>query len=306
MAWTLRDAYLLWDGHQAQACTGRRSAARGTVAARSGAAEADSPRPAARGTAGPRSGKSARESSRRHNVALVVSRLAQSVTVLLGVLIAITVVFPSFQVVNLIQLLGITSVAIGFAFRDILQNFLAGILILWTEPFRIGDQVAHGNIEGTVEDIQTRATLIKTHDGRPIVVPNAQLFTSAVTVNTAFPRRRVEHELGIGPDDDLERTREVILDELRRLDGVLDKPPPDVRVVDLGDFAVRLRIRWWIEPPRWADVVDAKDEVLQAVKRRFASEGISLPFPTTRVLLSERESPGRASVSQESLRRTSS
>ena len=247
---------------------------------------------------------------RRRNVALVVSRLTQSAAVFVGLLVAVTIVFPSFEVANLVQLLGITSVAIGFAFRDILQNFLAGILILWTEPFRIGDQITHGSIEGTVEGIQTRATLIKTYDGRRIVVPNAQLFTSAVTVNTAHAKRRVEHDLGVSPDDDLERAKEVILDELGRVEGVSIEPPPDVRVIDLGDFAVRLRVRWWVAPPRWAEVVDAKDAVLQAIKHRLDSEGITLPYPTTRVLLTGRASNGRrdrqpASLSRESVRRRS-
>jgi small-conductance mechanosensitive channel len=222
---------------------------------------------------------------RRHNVALVISRLVQSATVFLGLLVAVTIVFPSFEVANLVQLLGITSVAIGFAFRDILQNFLAGILILWTEPFRIGDQIVHASIEGTVEDIQTRATLIKTYDGRRIVVPNAQLFTTAVTVNTAYAKRRVEHDVSISPDDDLEAAKTVLLDELANVEGVASDPAPDVRVIDLGDFAVRIRLRWWVEPPRWAEVVDAKDAVLQAVKRRLARENITQPFPTTRVLL---------------------
>ena len=87
------------------------------------------------------------------------------------------------------QVLGIGSVAIGFAFRDILQNFLAGILLLVTQPFRIGDQIVASNYEGTVEDIQTRATFIRTYDGRHVVVPNADLFTDTVVVNTAFEHR---------------------------------------------------------------------------------------------------------------------
>jgi small conductance mechanosensitive channel len=112
----------------------------------------------------------------RRNLGVVFARLAGAAVVLLGVLVAFSIVAPSFQAGDLIKLLGIGSVAIGFAFQNILQNFLAGLLLLWAETFRVGDQIKLDNFEGTVEDIQTRATTIKTYDGRRVVVPNAELF----------------------------------------------------------------------------------------------------------------------------------
>ncbi|MHC5829262.1 MAG: mechanosensitive ion channel domain-containing protein, partial [Nostoc sp.] len=98
------------------------------------------------------------------NLGLVLGRLAQGVTVLIGLFIALSIVIPTFKAGDLIQLLGISGVAIGFAFRDILQNFLAGILILVTEPFQIDDQIVFKGFEGTVENIETRATTIRTYD----------------------------------------------------------------------------------------------------------------------------------------------
>src|SRR5688572_26948259 len=109
---------------------------------------------------------------RHRNLGLVLGRLSQWLTVFIGLLVALIIVFPSFKVGDVVQLLGIGGVAIGFAFRDILQNFLAGLLLLITEPFRLNDQIVVGNFEGTVEEIQTRATLIQTYDGRRIVIPN--------------------------------------------------------------------------------------------------------------------------------------
>jgi small conductance mechanosensitive channel len=221
---------------------------------------------------------------RHQNVGLVLGRLARSAIVFLGILVAVTIVFPSFKVANLVQVLGITSVAIGFAFRDILQNFLAGILLLWTQPFRVGDQIIHEGLEGTVEDIQTRATFIKTYDGRRVVVPNAQLFTNAVTVNTAFPVRRVQHDVGIGVGDDVDTAKRIILEALRTLPDVIEEPAPDVNVVDLADFSVKLRIRWWIKPPLFSDLITTQDAVLKVVKERLIEAGIDLPFPTTQIL----------------------
>jgi Mechanosensitive ion channel/McrBC 5-methylcytosine restriction system component len=122
----------------------------------------------------------------------------------LGLLVSLTIVAPSFHTTDLIKILGIGTVAIGFAFRDILQNFLAGILLLLHEPFRIEDEIKVDEFEGTVEAIETRATAIRTFDDKRIVIPNTDLFTKAVTVNTAYAQRRSEYVVGIGYGDDID------------------------------------------------------------------------------------------------------
>jgi small-conductance mechanosensitive channel len=175
-------------------------------------------------------------------------------------------------------------VAIGFAFRDILQNFLAGILILLTEPFQIDDQIVFKDFEGTVENIQTRATTIRTYDGRRIVIPNAELFTNSVMVNTAFENRRLEYDVGIGYGDDIDRAKELILEALASVDGVLREPSPDVLVMELAESTVNIRARWWINPPRRADALDSRDRVLSAIKNKLTANGIDLPFPTQQIL----------------------
>ena len=118
----------------------------------------------------------------RQNAALLLGKLAQTVVVILGFLIAVSIIAPSFTTSDLIKTLGIGGVAIGFAFQNILQNFLAGILLLLHEPFRIGDQISVTGLEGIVDTIQTRATIIYTKDGDRVVIPNATLFTNPVTV----------------------------------------------------------------------------------------------------------------------------
>jgi small conductance mechanosensitive channel len=115
-------------------------------------------------------------------VALLISRLVQTSIVVLGFLIAFSVVAPSFQAADLIKMLGVGSVAIGFAFQNILQNFLAGILLLVNEPFQLGDLISVTGIEGTVDDVQARATVVTTKEGRRVVIPNAVLFTNPVAV----------------------------------------------------------------------------------------------------------------------------
>ena len=218
------------------------------------------------------------------NLGLVLGRLAQGGVILIGLFISLSIVVPSLRAGDLVQLLGISGVAIGFAFRDILQNFLAGILILLTEPFQIDDQIVFKDFEGTVEQIQTRATMLKTYDGRRIVIPNAELFSNSVTVNTAFAHRRLQYDIGIGYGDDIANAKQLILEALHETEGVLDSPAADVVVVDLADSTVNLRARWWIQPPRRAEVLDLQDRVLTNIKNKLTANGVDMPFPTQQIL----------------------
>jgi small conductance mechanosensitive channel len=225
-----------------------------------------------------------REHRQARNLGMVLGRLAQGLTILVGLFIALSIVIPSLNANDLVQLLGISGVAIGFAFRDILQNFLAGILILLTEPFQIDDQIVFKNFEGTVENIQTRATTIRTYDGRRVVIPNSELFINSVTVNTAFEHRRLQYDIGIGYGDDINEARRLILEAMHETDGVLETPAPDAIVVELAGSSVNLRARWWVNPPRRANVLDLQDRVLTNIKNKLTANGIDLPFPTQQIL----------------------
>lgn len=231
---------------------------------------------------------SVRRLTRKHrqarNLGMVLGRLAQGIIILVGLFVALSIVIPTFQAGDLVQLLGISGVAIGFAFRDILQNFLAGILILLTEPFKLDDQIAFKSFEGTVEDIQTRATTIRTYDGRRVVIPNAELFTNSVTVNTAFEKRRLEYDVGIGYGDDIDRAKELIIEAIASVEGVLHDPPPEALVMELSESTVDIRARWWISPPRRAEALDSRNMVLLAIKKKLTANGIDLPFPTQQIL----------------------
>ncbi|MCM1984408.1 mechanosensitive ion channel family protein [Lyngbya confervoides] len=218
------------------------------------------------------------------NLGLVFGRLAQWFIIILGALVALTIILPSFKPSDFLASLGIGGVAIGFAFRDVLQNFLAGILILLTEPFQLNDQIVFKDFEGTVENIETRATTIRTYDGRRVVIPNAELFTNSVTVNTAFDKRRLEYDFGIGYGDDIAQAKQIILAVLHEQEDVLTDPAPEAIVVALADFTINIRARWWINPPRQADLISANDQVLEAVCVRLAEQGIDLPFPTQQIL----------------------
>lgn len=227
-----------------------------------------------------------------HNLGIVLGRLAQWGVILVGLLLAVTIAFPSFTPANLISALGITGIAIGFAFKDIFENFLAGILILLTEPFRIDDQIIFKEYEGTIERIEARATMIRTYDGRRVVIPNAELFKGSVMVNTAFPVRRLEYDVVIGNGDDIAAAKRIMLDVVRRLDGVESDPVPDALVIDYADYGVKIRLRWWITPPRRADALSIRDQVLSSLKGELTAAGIDLPYPTHQVLWHDQTEDG--------------
>ncbi len=218
------------------------------------------------------------------NAGVVFGRIAQGGIVILGLLVSASIVIPSFKGSDVIGILGIGSVAIGFAFRDILQNFLAGILILLLEPFRIGDQIVVKDFEGTVEEIQTRATLITTYDGRRIVIPNADLFTQVVVVNTAFEKRRTQYDIAVGYGDDLEVVERVLLEAVRAVPNVLAEPKPDVLVLDLGASTVNVRLRWWTPSPPKVVLLHVQSDELKAAKKALVAANIDLPFPTQQIL----------------------
>lgn len=221
--------------------------------------------------------------SRKHhqNLVTVFRRVGSALILFLGFMVAMIIAVPSFTPGKLIGALGIGSVAIGFAFKDIFQNLLSGILLLLSEPFRIGDQIISGNFEGTVEDIQIRATTIRTYDGRKVVIPNSQLYTSTMTVNTAYSQRRLEFDVGIGYENNIIDAQQVILSVLKAAPTVSKLAEPSVIATALADSSVVLRVRWFIDDGTQTNRVASINEVIILVKEALEEANISIPFPVT-------------------------
>ena len=222
--------------------------------------------------------------------------IASVLVIVIGIFVAAAIIFPGLQAGDLVSVLGLSSVAIGFAFKDIFQNFLAGILILTQRPFEIGDQIARGDIEGTVETINIRSTLIRTYDGQRIIVPNSELFTNAVTVRTAFEKRRTTFQAGIAYKEDINEAREVIRRATVACEGVLDDPAPQIYVVAHDDSSVNFDVRYWSNPSK-ADVVATLDRVATAIKYALDEAGIEIPFPYRTVEFFDKTERGDNSAS---------
>jgi small conductance mechanosensitive channel len=227
----------------------------------------------------------------RRGVALTIGRTALSLSLrslfvqtsyitawIIGILVACVIAFPDLRLGDLIGLLGLSSVAVGFAFQDIFKNFLAGILLLIQEPFRIGDQIQIGDYEGTVEDIAIRSTQIRTYQGDRIVIPNAIVFTSPVQVLTAFPQRRTDLAFGIDYNTPLEEAIHIIRETASRVEGVLLEPFPLVDIVGFGESSINLVIRYWTKPMK-ADTNLVQTRMIMAIKQSCERHKISIPYP---------------------------
>lgn len=219
------------------------------------------------------------KSHTHRNLVRVFQRIGGALIFFIGLMVAMVIAIPGFTPAKLVGALGIGSVAIGFAFKDIFQNLLSGILLLLSEPFRIGDQIVSDEFEGTVEDIKVRATTIRTYDGRQVVIPNSQLYTSALTVNTAYKRRRLELTVGIGYEDDIRKAKEVILQALEKAETVSKLAEPSVVATEFGASSIDLKVRWFINDGTQANKVASIHEVIVEIKDQLDAAGVNIPFP---------------------------
>ena len=197
---------------------------------------------------------------------------------ILGLLIAMIVVFPGLTVGSLIAGLGIGAVAIGFAFQDIFENFLAGVLIMVREKMRIGDVIECEGIIGKVEHITLRETHIRKLSGEVTVVPNSILFKNPVEILTDQDQRRHQVVIGVSYDTDLDEAAAVIRKAVIAVDEVNEDKGLDIFAQEFNSSSVDFLVRWWSgSTPRagW----ESKDKVVRAIKRGLDEAGIEIPFP---------------------------
>lgn len=213
---------------------------------------------------------------RTESYARVMSKLVSWVALLGFVLAAATVAFPSVKPVDLLAGLGFFSIAIGFAFQDVLENSLSGVLLLFRQPFQSGDQIEVQGMTGTVEGITIRETRITTYDGRLVIIPNRDVYKNVIVVQTANVTRRVDVTVGVAYESDLEQACTVIVDALRNVDGIDAQREPEAFVRELAASTVNIQARFWA-PSAQHDVVVATSRAITEVKGALDDAGIELP-----------------------------
>jgi small conductance mechanosensitive channel len=174
--------------------------------------------------------------------------------------------------------IGLAGLALAFALQSILENFVAGILILIRKPFRRGDQIISGEFEGTVEDIDLRVTRLVDYDGELVLIPNATVFTEALVNLTKRGSRRTRVTIGIDYRDDHDAAGAILREATAAVEGVLAHPEPEALVSQLGDSSVDFEVRYWTLPDI-RSVLHTQDRVLRACKGAIEGAGMTIPWP---------------------------
>ena len=218
------------------------------------------------------------EALRSQSLKILLKKTIYVATWVVGILFAGVVAFPGLDLGDIIATLGIGSVAIGFAFQDIVKNFLAGIILLVEEPFRIGDEVEINDYQGKIENISIRTTQIRTYQGEKVLLPNATVFTNAVKVNTAYDTRRTDLGVGVDYNTPLSEAADILNRTIRRVEGVVDNPSPEIDLVNFGDSSIDFVVRYWSDPKQ-KEVRHVQTRAIIAIKKAFDEADINIPYP---------------------------
>lgn len=228
-----------------------------------------------------------REMERRRvdpELALLSGQVTRWGTVTLGFIIALQQVY--FDVAAFLTGLGILGFTIGFAIQDVSKNFVAGMLLLLQQPFEIGDAIEVGDFSGTVITVTLRATELRTFDGKYVLIPNADVFTSPIVNFSRDPLRRLDLVVGVAYDSDPDLVRQTATEAIAAIPGVLQDPAPAVVFDNLGPSTLDLTLYYWVDT-RQTGFLTAKDAGVRAIKTTFEQAGIDMPYPTQTVLLQQ-------------------
>ncbi len=195
-----------------------------------------------------------------------------------GILFCGILLFPNLGLGDIIALVGLSSVAVGFAFQDIFKNFLAGILLLLNQPFQVNDQIIVNDYEGTVESIDIRSTKIRNYQGESIVIPNSVVFTNPVEVLTERSCRRTDLSIGLDYNTDLPAAKDLLCRVTQQVEGILSEPQVEVDIVEFGGSSIDFVVRYWTRPPQ-AIVRRTRTAVIMALKAACDREGLNIPYP---------------------------
>ncbi len=208
----------------------------------------------------------------------LIRRFLQIVIVLLGCVLALDVLNATALVGAVVGTAGLAGLAIGFAFKDIVENYLAGTILALRQPFAKNDIIRVESFEGKVVRLTPRETILMTAEGNHVRLPNSLIFRSPMINFTRNPLRRFEFDAGIGTEDDPALARTVALNTLRDMKGILIDPPPEVLVTELAASSVNMRFFAWVDQ-RETDFLRARSEAIRLVKHAIEKAGISLPSP---------------------------
>lgn len=215
--------------------------------------------------------------------------------VLLGLVIALELLDATALIGAVVGTAGLVGLALGFALRDVVENYIAGLLLSLRQPFAPGDHVVIDGHEGKVAALTTRATTLITLDGNHLRLPNALVFKGVILNYTRNPLRRFTLRIGIGVGEDIVHARRIGVDTLSAMPGVLPDPPPLALVMELAESSVVIEFSAWFDQ-REAGFFRLRSEGIRLVKAALDAAGVDLPEPTYRVQLTQGGTAGATTM----------
>ncbi len=214
---------------------------------------------------------------------------------LLGILLALDILDITTLVGAVLGTAGVVGLVIGFAFKDIVENYLAGLLLSIRRPFDLYDLVRIESHEGRVTRLTSSELFLMTLDGNHVRIPNAAVFKSIIYNYSINPRRRFDFGVGVGVNEDLIEVQPLGCTALREMAGVMDEPAPFMTIEDLGDFSVLVRFFGWVDQ-RSADFAKVRGEAIRRVKLALEKAGVEMPEPAQTIRF-QRVGPGPSAAS---------
>lgn len=215
-------------------------------------------------------------------ITLLMSRLTRWGVIVFGCVVALQQI--DFDLTAFLTGLGVLGFTVGFAIQDVSKNFVAGVLLLLQQPFDIGDAIEVGSYAGTVVTVDLRATELRTFDGKNVLIPNADVYTSAIVHFGRASRRRIDLSAGVAYGSDLEMVKSTAVAAISGVEGVLSDPAPAVVFESFGSSTVDFRLYYWVDT-QTIGVFEAKDAGIRLIKRAFEERGIEMPYPIQTVHL---------------------
>lgn len=212
-----------------------------------------------------------------------VTKLMQSVAyfivMFIGLFTCLGVLELDKTVTSLLAGAGVVGLAISLAFQEIASNFLAGILIAFRKPYRIGDIVQVDGTEGEVHEIFLRTTSLVTYQGLEVIIPNKDMFNQKLINYTSTPIRRVDLDVGISYGEDLEHVENIVTAAIQKIANLVQTRQVCFVYTGFGDSSIDFQIQFWITSARQAEFQAAKHQAIKLIKKAFDQEGIVIPFP---------------------------
>jgi len=214
----------------------------------------------------------------------IIGKTAYFGILLIGIVVAFKIVNVDISII-----VGAAGFGLGFALKDILENYIAGVLILVTEPFKIGDIIKVDDYLGQVEEIEARTTFIRNLDGQRVIISNSQMMQSSVVNYSTYPERRISIEVGVSYDTDLNKATKLIIETLARNNAILKDPEPAIIYHTFADSSINMTVRFWIDSTitNWLEITSVE---IKEIKKVFDANNINIPFPITTLSLNQLDS----------------